>query len=84
METIEITVDPALRADAQQVLAEEGLTIGEAVEMFLKTVVHDGSLPAVYRVPNEETLAAIREAESGTLPKYADAKSFMRSLVEDD
>lgn len=41
METIEITVDGTLRADAQQVLAEESLTIPEAFSMLLRTIVHD-------------------------------------------
>lgn len=84
METIEISVDGTLRADAQQVLAAEGLTIPEAFSMFLHTVVHDGTMPGMYKVPNDETLAALREAESGTLPRYSDTESFMRSLHEDD
>ncbi len=84
MGMIEIPVDETLRANAQQVLANQGFTLTEAVDMFLRMVVHDGTIPAVYRVPNETTLAALREAESGTLPRYRDAKSFMRSLREGD
>ena len=84
METIEISVDGTLRADAQRVLADEGLTIPEAVAMFLRTVVHDGIMPGACKIPNDETIAAFNQAESNTLPSYTDTASFMRSLYEDD
>ena len=84
METIEFTVDGTLRESAQQVLAEEGLTIPEAFSMFLKTVVHDGSMPVVYRTPNAETIAAMKEAEEGRLHKASSVAEFMKSLREDD
>lgn len=84
METIEISVDGTLRANAQQVLADEGLTIPEAFAMFLRTVVHDGTMPGMYRIPNEETRAAIREAEEGNLPRASTVEEFMRAIREGD
>lgn len=84
METIEISVDGALRADAQQVLAAEGLTLPEAFSMFLHAVVHDGTMPGMYKVPNDETLAALRELDSDNLPRASSVEEFMRSLREDD
>lgn len=84
METIEISVDGALRADAQQVLAAEGLTLPEAFSMFLHAVVHDGTMPGVYKVANAETLAALRELDSNDLPRVSSVEDFMRSLREVD
>ena len=84
MPNIDIPVDETLSADAQSVLSLEGLTVPEAVAMFLKTVVYEQSLPAVFREPNDETLEAMQEADAGVLKKYGDVKSFMRSLHEDD
>jgi len=84
METIEISVDGTLRADAQQVLADEGLTIPEAFNMFLQTVVHDRTMPGIYRVPNEETLAALRELDSKDLPTAHSVEELMRALREED
>jgi DNA-damage-inducible protein J len=84
METIEIPVDGTLRADAQHVLAQQGLTLPEAISMFLKTVVHDGNMPVVFRTPNAETIAAMKEAEEGNLYQASSVAEFMRSLREDD
>ncbi len=84
MEIIEIPVDGALRADAQQVLAAEGMTVPQAVEMFLRTVVQDQSSYAAYRVPSEATLAAIREADSGTLQEANTIEELFRHLDEGD
>lgn len=84
MEMIEIPVEKSLHADVQQILAKEGLTISEAVDMFLRSVVHDQSPTAIYRVPNAETLAAIREAEEGNLAKASTVEEFFRMLNEDD
>ncbi len=84
METIEFTVDGTLRESAQQVLAEEGLTIPEAFSMFLRSVVHDGAMPEVYRTPNAATLAAMKDAEEGKLHNASSVSEFMRSLREDN
>ena len=82
--SIQFDVDENLQATAQQVLAEEGLTIAQAYSMFLRTVVHDGTMPLVFKTPNEETLAALREAESGNLPSASSVEELMRMLHEED
>jgi len=82
--SIQVDVDETLRADAQQVLAAEGLTISDAFSMLLETVVHDRSLPIVFRKPNAETLAAMREIESGHLQSASTVEEFMRMMHEDD
>ena len=84
MTMIEIPVDEALQADAQQVLAAEGMTVSRAVERFLRTVVRDQSSYASYRVPNETTLAAIRKAEAGNLPEASTVEELFRHLNEED
>jgi addiction module RelB/DinJ family antitoxin len=84
METIEITVEGSLRADAQNVLAQEGLTLPDAISKFLKTVVHNGNMPIIYRTPNAKTMEAMKEAEEGHLHQASSVAEFMRSLREDD
>ena len=84
METIEFSVEGSLKADALHVLEQEGLTLPEALSIFLRTVVHDGEMPISFRKPNAETLAAMKEAEEGCLHKATSVEEFMRSLREDD
>ncbi len=81
---IEVAIDETVRSNARQIFAEMGLSESEAIESFYRETIHEGVVPAIYRVPNAETLAAMKEAESGTLQKYTDTASFMRSLHEDD
>jgi len=62
--SINIRIEPALRADAESVLDDIGMTISEAVTVFLKQVVHVGGLPFTPRRPRyrPETIAACMEA----------------------
>ena len=82
--TIEVQMDEQINADAMQTLAAMGMTASDAVRLLLTRVALEKTMPFDVRIPNETTLAAMREAEAGNLPRYADAASFMRSLREDD
>jgi hypothetical protein len=43
-----------------------------------------GGTAAEPPVPNEETIAAMREAREGKLPRFKNAKGLLRELNEDD
>jgi DNA-damage-inducible protein J len=57
-------IEPDLKEDAQKVLAENGLTISDAVRLFLRQVVLTHGLPFEVRIPNETTLRALRESRA--------------------
>ena len=57
-------IEPKLKEDATRVLAENGLTLSDAVRLFLRQVVVTRGLPFEVRVPNETTLQALRESEA--------------------
>jgi len=59
-----IPIDPETKADAEQLFASFGITVPEAVNIFLHQSLLAGGLPFNVRLPryNEETEAAIREA----------------------
>lgn len=52
-------IEPELKDAAARVLAENGLTISDAVRLFLRRVVMTRGLPFDFRVPNETTLQAL-------------------------
>ena len=56
-------IEPELKEDAARVLAENGLTISDAVRLFLRQVVMTRGLPFDVRVPNETTVRALRESD---------------------
>jgi len=57
-------IDPKLRDEASEVLAEFGLTVSDVVRMTLTRVAKDRAVPLELKVPNAETRAAMRESRA--------------------
>ena len=60
---VHVRIDDVTKARAAETLAGMGLSISDAVRVFLKRVVADKQLPFDVRAPNAETLAALAEAD---------------------
>ena len=56
-----ITIDEATKKKAQALLADFGMDLSTAVNIFLKQMVYEGSFPfsITREVPNEETKKAV-------------------------
>ena len=61
---LHIRVDDDVKAQATEALAAMGLTMSDAVRIFLKRVVNDQAFPLELKVPNAETRAAMEEARA--------------------
>ncbi len=61
---IHVRVDEEVKAKAAETLASMGLSVSDAVRVFLKRVVVEKAMPFDVRVPNAETRAAMAEAEA--------------------
>ncbi len=59
---IHVRVDDDIREEAASVLGSFGLSVSEAVRVFLHRVVASQSFPLELKVPNETTRAALAEA----------------------
>jgi len=88
--TLSIRVDPEVKAAAERTFAPLGLTIAEAVNIFLHKANLEGGLPFSVRQPrySPETEAAMQEAAdivSGKLParRYASFDQLMADLDAD-
>ena len=64
-QTTSIKLDSEVKQEAQKIFAQLGLTLGEAVNLFLNQVRLNKGLPFEVKIPNEETLEAMQEVESG-------------------
>ncbi len=62
--TINMRVDPQVKSDAESIFASLGMTLTEAINVFLYKSLMEGGLPFDVRQPryNAETEAAMREA----------------------
>ena len=65
-------VEPKLKDDAELVLSKLGLSMSDAIRMYLTQITLRRGIPFNVEIPNAETREALREADSG---KTAKAKS---------
>ena len=61
---VHVRVDDQIKAQAKETLAAMGLSVSDAVRVFLMRVVADKQLPFELRAPNAETQAAMAEANA--------------------
>ena len=61
---LHIRVDDETKIQATAALAAMGLSMSDAVRIFLKRVVNDQASPLELKVPNAETRAAMEEARA--------------------
>ena len=57
-------IDPKTKEDAAEVIESMGLTVSDAIRLFLTRVASEGAIPFELRVPTAKTVAAIAELES--------------------
>jgi DNA-damage-inducible protein J len=60
---LHVRVDEQLKAQATETLASMGLSVSDAVRVFLTRVVADRQLPFELKAPNALTREAMREAD---------------------
>ena len=60
---LHVRVDEDTKARATATLAAMGLSMSDAVRLFLRRVIADQAIPFEIKAPNVETRAAMAEAE---------------------
>ncbi len=83
---VQTRIDPATRDEAAVVLASMGMTVSQAVRLMLTRVAREKALPFEPLVPNETTIAAMREARAGVgMRRVSGVAELMAELhAEDD
>ena len=56
---VHVRVDEQIKTQATETLAAMGLSVSDAVRVFLMRVVADKQMPFALKVPNADTRAAI-------------------------
>jgi DNA-damage-inducible protein J len=69
---INIQMEGQLKDEAEKILKRLGVSISEAVNIFLRQVVLQRGFPFDVKIPNEETIRAFKETERNKdgLPTY--------------
>ena len=68
---VHVRVDEQVKAQATKTLAAMGLSVSDAVRVFLMRVVAEKQLPFALKVPNVETRAAMTEADEIVRTRHA-------------
>ena len=88
---INIRIDPEVKSTVDRIFSHFGITVADAVNIFLHKVMIVGGMPFDMTLPkyNEETLAAMREARdiaSGKIEtrSYSSVKEMIAELDSED
>lgn len=81
---VKTQIDAATEREAAAVLEAMGLTVSDAVRLMLTRVAREGTVPLDFLAPNETTLAAMREARDGQLPRFDSIEALLADLNADD
>ncbi len=81
---VQARIDGAIKAEAAAVLAAMGLTVSDAVRLMLTRVAREHALPFDPLIPNETTIAAMKEARAGNLPSVTSIEALKNALRADD
>lgn len=60
---VHVRVDEKIKAQATETLNSMGLTVSDAIRVFLTRIVADKELPFALKAPNDASRAAIAEAD---------------------
>ena len=81
---VQTRIDGAIKEEAAAVLAAMGLTVSDAVRLLLTKIAREHALPFDPLIPNATTIAAMKEARAGNLPKFDSVAALMADLHADD
>jgi len=78
---IRARVEPDLKQKAEKVFSTLGLSATEAITLFYKQVTLQSGLPFEVKIPNAETLLALKQARSKKgLAEYDSVDKLMADL----
>ena len=83
---LHVRVDDDVKTQATEALAAMGMSVSDAVRIFLKRVVNDQAFPIELKVPNAETRAAMEESRrlmKAQPNRHTSAQSFFDGLEKD-
>ena len=72
---------PEIKEEAEAILKELGISISAAYEMYYRQIIAHQGLPFELRLPNRETLAAMKEARDGRGKTYKNVGEMFQDTV---
>ena len=73
-------IDSDTKARATEALRAMGLSVSDAIRLLLLRVADEKRLPFDVKVPNAETIKAVKELEQGKGKRFDSAEALFRDL----
>ncbi len=77
---VQVRIDKRIKEEATEVLATMGLTVSDAIRLLLTHVAREKTLPFSLLEPNQETIAAMKEAREGGLKQFDNVEGLFEDL----
>jgi DNA-damage-inducible protein J len=79
--TVRARIEPSLKNDIEPVLAALGLSVSEAIVLFLRQVKLNNGIPFAIRIPNSVTLKTFEDTDNGkNLVRHTDSNEMFNKL----
>ncbi len=79
--TVRARIEPSLKSDVEPLLAELGLSVSEAIVLFLRQVKLNKGIPFAIRIPNSVTLKTLKDTDKGkNLEHHNDSDEMFKKL----
>ncbi|KJV59240.1 addiction module antitoxin, RelB/DinJ family protein [Rickettsia felis str. Pedreira] len=78
---IRLRVSEDIKTEAEEIFKQMGMTMSEAMRIFLNQCINSGGLPFKphIKIPNKETLESFKQAKNGEFESY-NLKQFEKFL----
>lgn len=73
-------IEPELKADAEAILEKLGLSVSDVIRLTFRQIVARRGLPFDLKIPNEETIAAIKESRMMSIMRRKSVKELFDEL----
>lgn len=78
--TVNTRIEPKLKAQAEHIFEELGLSSAEAIRLFYKQVCLNNGLPFEVRIPNKKTAKAVQSAKARKTRKAKNVSDIFKDL----
>ena len=79
---VRVRVDEHIKTQATETFAAIGLTVPDAIRVFLTRVVADQQLPLALKAPNTCTRAAMKEPRAMSKARFASVSELIHDVKE--
>jgi DNA-damage-inducible protein J len=78
--TIQTRIDPNIKQQAKRILDTLGITMSEAIGAYLRQIVLRKGIPFELKIPNEATMQAVEQLESGKGTTFGNVDELLKDL----